>query len=123
MQLPEFIAGDFETWDSFRVVEAIRLLTSLALATAEHDTTVLSMHPLTHVWAKGRQRSERQDQALRATGSIIALLCHGSQDWRLYEKQLHLHALSYLNAVLGHDGFKEAKTTTKQILFQCAFAL
>ncbi|SLM40558.1 Tetratricopeptide-like helical domain [Lasallia pustulata] len=122
-QLPGFIAGDFEKWDSFRVMEAIQLLISLALVTAEHDTGVLSMHPLTHVWAKGRQRSERQGRAFKATGSIIALSYYGSQGWRLHEKQLHLHTLSYLDAVTGQDGFNEAEPTTRQILFQCAFAL
>ncbi|KAA6409764.1 MAG: kinesin light chain 1 [Lasallia pustulata] len=122
-QLPGFIAGDFGKWDSFRVMEAIQLLISLALVTAEHDTGVLSMHPLTHVWAKGRQRSERQGRAFRATGSIVALSYYGSQDWRLYEKQLHLHTLSYLDAVTGQDGFNEAEPTTRQILFQCALAL
>ncbi|SLM37180.1 Tetratricopeptide-like helical domain [Lasallia pustulata] len=124
LQLPGFIAEDFEKWDSFRVMEAIRLLISLALVTAEHDTGVLSMHPLTHVWAKGRrQRSERQGRAFRATGSIVALSSYGSQNWRLYEKQLHMHTLSYLDTVTGQDGFNEAEPTTRQILFQCAFAL
>ncbi|KAG4440379.1 hypothetical protein IFR05_004119 [Cadophora sp. M221] len=62
-QLPSFIDPKEDEWDPFRLTEASSLLASLSLAT-RHDLDggmTLSMHPLTHAWAKDRQDPKCQD--------------------------------------------------------------
>ncbi|KAK5049114.1 hypothetical protein LTR84_005537 [Exophiala bonariae] len=97
--LPSFVQCESTEWDNYRVVEASHLLASLSLIIEhklEHSTTV-SMHPLAHRWAKGRQAEADQSRSWLSAGALIALASH-SQDkfkhWHLPEKQLrpHLHA-------------------------------
>ena len=74
LRLPSFMVGESDTWDSYRLFEASSLLVSLSLAT-RHDVDGqfgLSMHALTHTWAKDRQELAQQDEAWVATGCVLA---------------------------------------------------
>ena len=61
-QLLPLLEADGEAWDSFRLVEAVRLLEaySLVVVSAAGDTMSVSMHALTHAWAKDRQDPKLQ---------------------------------------------------------------
>lgn len=64
-QLPGFLVVGGEEWDPFRLNGARSELVSLSLVT-RHDINGLvglSMHLLTHAWAKDRQDLKQQKQA------------------------------------------------------------
>lgn len=60
-----FIRADEETWDSFRLVEAVHLLEaySLVAVNGSGDAMSITMHPLTHAWARDRQGVKQQQQS------------------------------------------------------------
>ena len=97
-RLPDFMKTEAEAWDDYRLVEASSLLASLSLVTQHRSNGVLglSMHPLTHAWAKDRQNDEQQQQAWISTGSLLALSRGQSQTWQTYERELRPHVQSYL---------------------------
>jgi hypothetical protein len=98
-QLVPLIQADLDEWDSFRVVEASHLLVSLSLINGnnQNGSFSISIHPLTHSWARDRQSQEGQAQAWVSTGSMIALSCCDTDLWRVYERQLRQHIHSYLD--------------------------
>jgi tetratricopeptide (TPR) repeat protein len=98
-QLVPLIQADLNEWDSFRVVEASHLLVSLSLINEnnQNGSFSISIHPLTHSWARDRQSQEDQAQAWVSTGSMIALSCSDTDLWRAHERQLRQHIHSYLD--------------------------
>ncbi|KAL5312995.1 hypothetical protein ACEPPN_019421 [Leptodophora sp. 'Broadleaf-Isolate-01'] len=72
-QLPSFIVLEDDAWDPFRLTEASSLLVSLSLVTRHNLDSYLglSMHPLTHAWAKDRQDPKRQGVAWIAAGCVL----------------------------------------------------
>jgi tetratricopeptide (TPR) repeat protein len=98
-QLLPFIQAHLDEWDSFRVVEASHLLVSLSLIDKNNQNGFfsISMHPLTHGWARDRQSQEDQDRAWVSTGSMIALSYSDTDLWRAREWQLRPHIHSYLD--------------------------
>ena len=98
-RLPDFMTTEDEAWDDYRLMEASSLLASLSLVAQHHLNSVLglSMHPLTHAWAKDRQNDEQQQQAWMSTGSVLALSHGQSQTWQTYERELRPHVQSYLS--------------------------
>jgi tetratricopeptide (TPR) repeat protein len=98
-QLVPLIQADLNEWDSFRIVEASHLLVSLSLINEnnQNGSFSISIHPLTHSWARDRQSQEGQAQAWVSTGSMIALSCSDTDLWMVYERQLRQHIHSYLD--------------------------
>lgn len=62
--LPDFMMARGEACDSYRLVEAVALLASLSLIKRHGAGTSMgvSMHALTHAWARDRQKSEQQQR-------------------------------------------------------------
>lgn len=123
-QLPDFMIVEGSKWDDYRLVEASSLLVSLSLITRNSSTGLdgLSMHPLTHAWAKDRQELEQQRQAWTATGSVLALSCFNSDQWQEYERYLRPHVHSYLG-INVKTVFSFGKVTVSPILLECGSIL
>ncbi|KFZ01814.1 hypothetical protein V500_00606 [Pseudogymnoascus sp. VKM F-4518 (FW-2643)] len=125
LQLPAFITAGSDEWDSYRLTEASYLLASLSLAT-QHDldsSPGLSMHPLTHAWAKDRQNSEQQNMAWIATGCVLALSRFNTHIWRTQERRLLLHIQSFLDIKIHRAFSLGSKAIVIPILLKCGFTL
>jgi tetratricopeptide (TPR) repeat protein len=98
-QLVSLIQTDANEWDSFRVVQASHLLKSLSLVfeDTQDGLTSISMHPLTHAWAKDRQGQKAQEQAWASVGSMIAVSAFGTGLWQARERQLRPHLHCFLD--------------------------
>ncbi|KFY82785.1 hypothetical protein V498_08453 [Pseudogymnoascus sp. VKM F-4517 (FW-2822)] len=124
-QLPTFIIADSDEWDSYRLTEARYLLASLSLV-IQHDldsSPGLSMHPLTHAWAKDRQNSKQQNVAWTATGCVLALSRFNTHIWRTQERRLLLHIQSFLDIRINRALSLGSKAIVVPILIKCGFTL
>ncbi|OBT39283.1 hypothetical protein VE00_10598 [Pseudogymnoascus sp. WSF 3629] len=125
LQLPAFIIADSDEWNSYRLTEAAYLLASLSLVT-QHDldgSPGLSMHPLTHAWAKDRQDSEKQDMAWIATGCVLALSRFNIHIWRTQERRLLPHIQSFLDSKINRAFSLGPKAIVIPILLKCGWTL
>jgi hypothetical protein len=125
LRLPGLLVEESDEWDPFRLTEASSKLISLSLA-MRHDingSIGLSMHPLTHAWAKDRQDLEQQDTAWIATGCILVLSQSNYTMWQTQERRLLPHLQSYLNIKIGRILLFESKALVIPILLQCGWAL
>ncbi|KAH7374180.1 hypothetical protein BKA64DRAFT_714983 [Cadophora sp. MPI-SDFR-AT-0126] len=124
-KLPGFMVPQEAEWDSFRLVEASSLLASLSLVN-RYDldgNSMLSMHALTHAWAKDRQGSKCQSVAWIATGCVLGFSWSRLGLWRTQERLLLSHILSYLD-IKVKEAFKSvSKTVITPILVKCGWAL
>jgi tetratricopeptide (TPR) repeat protein len=103
-QLVSLVQTDSNEWDSFRVVQASHLLKSLSLVfeDTQGGLTSISMHPLTHAWAKDRQSQKAQEQAWASVGSMIAVSGFDTGLWPVREQQLRPHLHCFLDrSVMG----------------------
>jgi hypothetical protein len=125
LQLPKLIVPDEDEWDHFRLTEASALLVSLSLATRQdlNSCVGLSMHPLTHAWAKDRQDSKRQGVAWIATGCVLGFSRSNTRMWRTQERRLLPHVLSYLDLKVKKAFDLASKTVITSILLKCGWAL
>jgi hypothetical protein len=124
-QLPNFMIPEEDEWDSFRLTNATSRLTSLSLVTRQdlEGGVVLSMHPLTHTWAKDRQDTECQGVAWIATGCILGLSRSSTRLWQTQERRLLSHILSYLE-IESKKAFSLASTAVIiPLLLKCGWAL
>ncbi|KAL5321236.1 hypothetical protein ACEPPN_012050 [Leptodophora sp. 'Broadleaf-Isolate-01'] len=124
-QLPSFIVPEEDEWDPFRLIEASSRLASLSLATRQDldGGVVLSMHPLTHAWAKDRQDPKYQGVAWIVTGCILGLSRSSARLWQTQERLLLPHILSYLD-IKFKKAFSLASTALITPLFlKCGWAL
>ena len=78
------IQADGDTWDSFRLIEAISLLKAFSLVSTDIHSGFLSvsMHPLTHAWARDRQEMAEQHESWVTTGCLVALSRSHRDFWR-----------------------------------------
>lgn len=119
------------SWDSHQLVEAIHLLKSLSLLSEEtsNGLTSISMHPLTHSWARDRQSPDSQVQSWFATGSMIALSgmtyhSTGNDDlWSPHNRQLRPHLLEFMNLETDDVFEKGPKIMIARILYRCGWLL
>jgi tetratricopeptide (TPR) repeat protein len=122
--LPSFIGAKDQEWDPYRLVEASSLLVSLSLAT-RHDlegSIGLSMHPLTHAWAKERQNLEQQGISWIAAGCVLVLA--GSADyWKTQGRIFLPHILSFLDMGVSKALSFGPKATIVPIFRECGWAL
>jgi tetratricopeptide (TPR) repeat protein len=125
LQLPKLMVPDEDEWNHFRLTEASSLLTSLSLATRQNlnNCVGLSMHPLTHAWAKDRQDSKRQGVAWIATGCVLGLSRSNPRMWQTQERRLFPHVLSYLDLKVTKAFDLASKTIIISILLECGWAL
>ena len=126
-RLPSFMEVESSEWDSYRLTEASSLLASLSLVT-RHDLgglPGLSMHGLTHAWAKDRQHTEQQDVAWITAGSVLAFSRSNTNTWQIQERRLLPHVLFYLDIDIGRMFSFGSKTTASivPILLKCGLAL
>jgi hypothetical protein len=75
--LPPLVQANSKTWDSFRPIEAVSLLKAFSLVSTDTDSGFLSisMHPLTHAWARDRQAATEQHESWVKAGCLIAISC------------------------------------------------
>jgi tetratricopeptide (TPR) repeat protein len=125
LQLPKFMVPDEDKWDHFRLTEASSLLASLSLATRQdlNGCVGLSMHPLTHAWAKDRQDSKRQGVAWIATGCVLGFSSSNDRMWQTQQRRLLPHVLSYLDLKVKKAFDLASKTFITSILLRCGWTL
>ena len=125
LRLPKLMVADDDEWDQFRLTEASSLLASLSLATRQdlNSCMGLSMHPLTHAWAKDRQDSKRQGVAWIATGCILGFSRSNTRIWQTQERHLLPHFLSYSDLKVKKAFDFASKTVITSILLRCGWAL
>ncbi|KAL8721873.1 MAG: hypothetical protein Q9181_007615 [Wetmoreana brouardii] len=96
--LPSLLQVAADTWDSFRLVEAVSLLKAFSLVSTDTYDGFLnvSMHPLTNAWALDRLDPTEQHDAWLATGCLVAVSRIDEILWRKHGRQLqpHLEALT-----------------------------
>ncbi|KAH9216666.1 P-loop containing nucleoside triphosphate hydrolase protein [Leptodontidium sp. 2 PMI_412] len=125
LQLPSFIVRKEDEWDPFRLIKASSLLASLSLAT-RHDLdggVTLSMHPLTHAWAKDRQDSKRQGVAWIVAGCVLGFSRLNTRMWQTQERRLLSHVLFYLDLKVKKAFDLASKTAITSIFLKCGWAL
>ncbi|KAH8590733.1 hypothetical protein B0O99DRAFT_520880 [Bisporella sp. PMI_857] len=127
LRLPAFVIADGDEWDPFRLLEACALLESLSLVT-RYDSQAdglygLSMHPLTHAWAKNRQTSIQQSTAWLVTGCVIAFSKSSSPIWQTQEKLLVPHIQSYLDIIVQQVLLFGPTPVVIPILIKCGWIL
>jgi tetratricopeptide (TPR) repeat protein len=96
-RLLPLMQADADKWDSFRLFEAVSLLKALSLVSTDTHSGFLSvsMHPLTHAWARDRQATIEQHDSWVATGCLVAFSYYDRDFWQRHGRQLqpHVHAL------------------------------
>ena len=95
--LPSLIMSNTDSWDSFRLLEAVNLLKSFSLlSTDTSDGYVnISMHALVHAWARDRESPDEQHMAWLKMACLVALSVQDEVLWLKQARQLrsHLRAL------------------------------
>ncbi|KAF2010868.1 hypothetical protein BU24DRAFT_496047 [Aaosphaeria arxii CBS 175.79] len=96
--LPKFVDVKAAEWNDRRLTEASTLLDSLFLVTrsSTDGASDLSMHVLTHAWARDRLQAQQQQQAWVSAGSLLALSTGKTKTWQMWERGVRLHLLSLL---------------------------
>jgi tetratricopeptide (TPR) repeat protein len=119
------IQADSDRWDSFRLIEAIRMLKTLSLVSTDDFDGVLSvsMHPLIHAWARDRQNMTEQHNSWIATGCLFAMLDSDSKFWlqNRWQLQPHIQALTIWNISKMFVSEPSMKVTT--IIVRCGWLL
>ncbi|KAL8701940.1 MAG: hypothetical protein Q9201_004645 [Fulgogasparrea decipioides] len=96
--LPSLLQVAADTWDPFRLVEAVSLLKAFSLVSTDtyDGFSSVSMHPLTNAWALDRLDTTKQHDAWLATGCLVAVSKDDEILWRKHGRQLqpHLEALT-----------------------------
>ncbi|OAL42667.1 hypothetical protein IQ07DRAFT_669031, partial [Pyrenochaeta sp. DS3sAY3a] len=124
-QIPEFMEGQANEWDDYRLRKASALLTSLSLVTryASGGLDGLSMHPLAHAWARDRLQKAQQERAWVSAGCVLALSRGHTRTWQVHEREMRPHVQTFLT--LGVDmafSFGPQKEVLA-ILLKCGWAL
>jgi len=127
-RLPSFMVVEGDDWDSYRLVEASSLLISHSLVT-RHDfddfdgLPGLSMHPVTHAWAKDRQDSDQQSAAWIAAGCVLAFSRSNPDTFHMQERRLLPHVLSYLDISVRKALSFGSTMTIIPVLLRCGWTL
>lgn len=95
-RLPSFMQAGADTWDSFRLIEAVHLCKAFALVLTDSQDGCVSMsiHPLVHAWARGRADGREQHETCVPTGCLMAVSRGDSELWRQRGRQLQPHLQS-----------------------------
>lgn len=98
-QLPLYLCPESDTWQPFRLRQALDRLESLALVRKVdlvHDNSV-SMHPLTHEWANFRQTDE-QSQLLQCVCAVALAVYSNNNQWLPWYNRFGTHLLRLVRA-------------------------
>ena len=119
------IQVDTDEWDSFRLIEAIRMLKALSLVSTDDYNGVLSvsMHPLIHAWARDRQSMKEQHNSWIATGCLFALLSPTSDFWLQIKWQLQPHIQALTSWVISKMFSSEPPRKVTTIIVRCGWLL
>ncbi|OTB19701.1 hypothetical protein K445DRAFT_52537 [Daldinia sp. EC12] len=96
--LPDFLESHRDTWDAYRMSQAVDLLESLALIrrSSIYKCDTVFMHPLVHSWINLRQTQTEREEYLDRGLCIFALSRYCQADWRPYRSCIGPHVLSLL---------------------------
>jgi len=131
------IGADEETWDSFRLVEAVHLLEAYSLVAVSGlgDTMSITMHPLTHAWARDRQEVKQQQQSWLTTGCMIAVsgasgMCSAASAsgarwsfWQVTQRQLRPHLQALMSIKVSRTFNYGPHLMVARILLLCGWLL
>ncbi|KAI1470948.1 uncharacterized protein F4812DRAFT_419582 [Daldinia caldariorum] len=97
-QLPDFLEPHSDTWGSFRMLQAVNLLESLALIRKSNidKCDTVSMHPLVHSWINLRQTQTEREESLDKGLCIFALSFYCQRHWQPYRDRIGPHLLPFL---------------------------
>ncbi|OAL53551.1 TPR-like protein [Pyrenochaeta sp. DS3sAY3a] len=125
LQLPGFVDGKADEWDDYRLKKASALLASLSLVTRNSTGGIdgLSMHPLTHVWARDRLRTQRRQQAWVSAGCTLALSRGRSEPWHPCERELLPHVQSLLASTVETVLTLGSRQEMLTVLVHCGWIL
>ena len=125
LQLPGFMVADSDEWDSYRLIEATSILTSLSLITRHSSPGIfgLSMHPVAHAWARNHLGSNQQNQAWISTGCILALSTFAPDTWRIQERHLRPQIQSFLGIKVKTALSLGSVSVILPILLECGWIL
>ena len=97
-RLPSFLQAGADTWDSFRLVEAVQLLKAFSLVMIDdYDGCLhISTHPLVHAWARDRQSEATQHESWLTAGCLVAISSLDDDLWwrEAWQLQPHLQAVT-----------------------------
>ena len=117
--------ADGDAWDSFRLIEAIFLLKALSLVSTDTHSGFLSvsMHHLTHAWARDRQAVTEQHESWVTTGCLVALSSDNRAFWRHHGRQLQPHLQVLTSWEISQIFASEPPTKITAILVNCGWLL
>lgn len=122
-RMPSFCDTTSQSWDSYRLLEALNLLKAFSLCSTDREGGVefVSLHPLIHAWARDRLEHAQQLSAWKSMGCIMALAVsnltiYSSEQMR--RMQPHVEALLEWNVseLLAND----TATPVARILVICS---
>jgi tetratricopeptide (TPR) repeat protein len=124
-QLPQFIDGEADEWDDYRLHKASALLVSLSLVTRHRfdELDGLSMHPLAHAWARDRLGKEQQEASWVRAGCLLALSRGHAETWQMHEKELRPHVQAFLSPSAEVMFSYGPRAMILPILLKCGWAL
>ena len=124
-RLPSLVHVEEDTWNKFRLVEAVQQLKSFALVSIDSDDGHLSvsMHPLAHAWARDRQDDRSRHTSWVQMGCLMALGCEAGDVWSRHERQLQPH----IEAVVAWEAkmmfAAESAVMVARMLVNCGWIL
>jgi tetratricopeptide (TPR) repeat protein len=91
-QMPSLIGPDTESYDSFRLVEAVHLLRTVSLVSTDTKAGYMSisMHPLVHAWASDRLDTRPRHHYWVSAASVVAASQRADR-WPVYLVQMQPH--------------------------------
>ncbi|KAI4264737.1 MAG: hypothetical protein L6R42_000169 [Xanthoria sp. 1 TBL-2021] len=122
--LPPLLQAAADAWDPFRLVEAVQLLKSFSLVSADtHDVLSVSMHPLTNAWALDRLDTAAQHNAWLLSGCLVAVSNHDHLLWRKLGRQLQpqLGALTSMDIKIMFASQSPGKISS--VVIRCGWLL
>jgi tetratricopeptide (TPR) repeat protein len=123
--IPSLLDIDSDTWDSFRLVEAVSLLKAFSLVlTDSYDGSLsVSMHPLVHAWARDRQGDTEQYQNWLQMGCVAALAHSEGSLWQIHGRQLQSHIEALTAWEVANMFGVESPMLVTRVLVHCGWLL
>jgi Tetratricopeptide repeat len=123
--IPSLLDIDSDTWDSFRLVEAVSLLKAFSLVlTDSYDGSLsVSMHPLVHAWARDRQGDTEQYQNWLQMGCVAALAHSEGPLWQIHGRQLQSHIEALTAWEVANMFGVESPMLVTRVLVHCGWLL
>jgi tetratricopeptide (TPR) repeat protein len=124
-RLPSLMQAAAARWDSFRLIEAINLLKAFSLVSTDtHSGFVsVSMHPLTHAWARDRQETTEQHDSWITTGCLVAVSRDDDAIWRQHGQQLQPHVQALTGWEISKMFASEPAVKITSISVKCGWLL